>query len=99
MKEIEIDCPCCEAKLLVDVRTRTVLRHSTPAELDEFGKPRRGGTAKWDAAAAQIADRKSRGTDAFDAALSKEKERERDLDDLFDRARNKVDERRRELED
>ena len=63
-----------------------------------LGKPRRGGTTKWDAAAAEIADRKSRGTDAFDAALSKEKERERDLDDLFDRARNKVDERRRDLE-
>lgn len=99
MKEIEIDCPCCEARLLVDVRTRTVLRHSMPAELDEFGKPKRGGTAKWDAAAGKIADRKARGTDAFDAALSKEKSRSKELDDLFDRARDKVDERRRDLED
>lgn len=98
MKELEVNCPCCEAKLLIDVRTQTVLRHTLPDELDEFGKPVQG-TGRWDAAAEKVSERKGRGTDAFDAALSKEKSRVRDLDDLFDRAKSKIDDRKRELED
>ena len=27
---IEVECPCCQAKLKVDVETRTVLTHSVP---------------------------------------------------------------------
>lgn len=99
MKEIEVDCPCCEAKLLIDVRTQSVLRHSTPDRLDEFGKPVRGDTSKWDAAQERIDRAKNRGTDAFDEALGREKKRAGDLDDLFERARAKVDERKQDLED
>lgn len=98
MKEIEVDCPCCEAKLLIDVRSARVLRHSTPDRLDEFGKPIRGDTSKWDAAKERIDRARSRGTGAFDEALGREKKRARDLDDLFDRAKKKVDERKRDLE-
>lgn len=97
MKEIEIDCPCCEARLWVDVLTGKVLRHALPDELDEFGKPRRD-TGRWDAAQGRVSERKARGTDAFDEALSREKGRARDLDDLFDRARKKVDERKQDLD-
>ncbi len=93
MKEIEIDCPCCEARLLIDVRTRTVLRHAAKAELDEFGKPRPGGQ-RWDSAHKTVADRKARGTDAFDSAIDREKSRTKDLDDLFAKAKDKIEDRK-----
>ncbi|MEO0660373.1 MAG: hypothetical protein AAFZ87_02440 [Planctomycetota bacterium] len=103
MKEIEIQCPCCDAKLLVDVRTQTVLRHAQPEQLNEFGKPTRDG-GRWDDALERVKERGARaGSDAredpFDNALRRERDRSKDLDSLFDRARDKVDERRRELED
>ncbi len=97
MKEIEVDCPCCDARLLIDVRTQAVLRHTPKAELDESGRPG-GGTEAWDRAQAKVASRKGRGTDAFDDALSKEKSRHRDFDDLFDKAKNKVADKRKRLE-
>lgn len=98
MKEVEIECPCCESRLLIDVRTRTVLRHSPKAALDEFGKPVQDGK-RWDAAAKTVSDREARGEDAFDSALNRERARGRDLDDLFKKAREKVDERTRRHED
>lgn len=97
MKEIKVDCPCCDAKLVIDVRTATVVRHATPDKLDEFGKPLQD-QGRWDAAVDKITGSKGR-EDAFDSALRKEQSRSGDLDDLFDRARSKVDRRKRELED
>ena len=97
MKEIEIDCPCCEARLLIDVRTQSVLRHAPKGELDEFGKPRQDG-GQWDSAHKTVADRKSRGTDAFDSAIDREKSRPKDLDDLFAKAKNKIDDRKNRLD-
>ena len=98
MKEIKVECPCCDTTLIVDVRSQKVMRHSAPAELDEFGKPRRGSTAAWDAAEKRIQGAKSRGTDAFDSALGREKARDRDLDDLFDRAKGNVQRRKDDLD-
>lgn len=98
MKEIQVDCPCCEARLVIDVRTQSVLRHAPKEELDEFGKPKTDGK-RWDAAQKTVSDRQGRGTDAFDAALDKEKSRSRDLDDLFKKAQDKVDSRRKKHED
>lgn len=97
MKEIEIDCPCCDARLLIDVRTQAVLKHTPKGELDESGRPG-SGTAAWDRAQAKVAARKGRGTDAFDDALSREKTKAKEFDDLFDKAKNKVAEGRRRLE-
>lgn len=100
MKEIEIDCPCCDARLLIDVRTQAVLRHTPKSERDESGRPGSGsGTAAWDRAQAKVASRRGRGTDAFDDALSKEKSRHKEFDDLFDQAKNRVADKRRRLED
>jgi len=103
MKEIEIECPCCEARLVVDVLTGKVIRHTEKSELDEFGKPILA-TDRWVTAEARIAARKATiegekaaGRDAFDAALSKEKGREKDLDDLFRRAKSKAEQRRKDL--
>ena len=97
MKEIQIDCPCCEARLVIDVRTQSVLRHAPKQQLDEFGKPKLEGH-RWDSAQKTVSDRGSRGTDAFDDALGKEKSRGRDLDDLFKKAQDKVDERAKRRE-
>ena len=97
MKEIEVDCPCCDARLLIDVRTRAVLRHTPKAELDEFGKP--GGTAAWDRAQARVTEREGRGTDAFDDALALEQSREKKYDDLFEKAKAKVDDKKKQVED
>ena len=96
MQEIEVDCPCCEARLVIDVRTRTVLRHALPDQLDEFGKPKRDGT-RWDAAIDRVGGRRDGAEDAFDSALQKEHRRSKDLDALFDRAKDKIDKRRTEL--
>ncbi|MEZ6015409.1 MAG: hypothetical protein R3F49_09870 [Planctomycetota bacterium] len=91
-KEIEVRCPCCESTLVIDVRTRTVLKHAPPQQVDETGKlildP-----ARWDQASARVQGRTNKATDAFDAALAKEHSRARDLDDLFDKARKKVERR------
>ena len=96
-KEIEVDCPCCESRLLIDVRTRAVLRHAPKERLDEFGKPMKDAS-RWDAANEKIGRGSERGKDAFDQALSKEKSRGEDLDDLFDRAKSKVDARKKKHE-
>ncbi len=92
MKEIEIDCPCCDSRLLIDVRSQKVLRHVPKASLDEFGKPVQDGK-RWDSAARTVTDRGLRSEDAFDSALNREKARTRDLDDLFKKAKDKVDDR------
>lgn len=88
-KEIEVRCPCCESTLVIDVRTRTVLKHAPPQQVDETGKlvldP-----ARWEQAKDRVRGRKDKATDSFDAALQKEQSRAKDLDDLFDRARKKA---------
>ncbi len=97
MKEIEIDCPCCEARLLIDVRTQAVLRHTPKAELNDLGRPG-GETAAWDRAQAKVSARAGRGTDAFDDALAQEQSKGSRFDDLFDKAKAKVDSKRKELD-
>ncbi|MEY2747058.1 MAG: hypothetical protein RL112_2100 [Planctomycetota bacterium] len=81
MKEIEITCPCCEAKLTVDVLTQKVMRTRRP----EAGKER----DPWAAASEKVRDRGAAGTDKLDRALSDEKDKHARLDDAFDKAREK----------
>lgn len=97
MKEIEIDCPCCEARILIDVRTQSVLRHTPKAELDASGRPGQS-TAAWDRAQAKVSSRKNRGTDAFDDALNRERSREDRFDDLFNQAKASVNKRRADVD-
>lgn len=82
-KQITVDCPCCDAQLVVDVLTEKVLRHR-----------KAGATAEvtWGEATARLAEREARGTDAFDSALSNEKTRPKDLDDLFKAVQKRADE-------
>ncbi len=95
LKQIEITCPCCEATLVVDVLTQTVLKHAPKAQLDATGKPILDET-RWQSAQATIQNRGRESADAFDQALRQEADREKDLDDLFRQAQNKVKKRREE---
>jgi|688.fasta_scaffold1128273_1 hypothetical protein len=81
MKEIEVTCPCCEAKLTIDVLTRQVMRTRLP----ETGKER----DPWAAASDKVRERGAAGTDKLDKALSDETNKHARLDDAFDKAREK----------
>ena len=88
-KQIEVTCPCCETRLVVDVLTQTILKHAPPRQLDETGKEILD-ESRWDQARDKVKDRLDGGEDKFDSALSREKKRSEDLDDLFKKAQRKI---------
>ncbi|MCZ6597859.1 MAG: hypothetical protein O7B99_09495 [Planctomycetota bacterium] len=89
-KEIAFDCPCCQSRITIDVRTRRVLNWRRPGEVDAQGKPL--VTEKdWESAHGKVAGRLQAGEDRFDAGLAREKNRGKDLDDLFSKASEKLD--------
>ena len=90
-KDVEVVCPCCATRILVDVRTGRVLRSNRPEETDETGK-RVVRPEDWDSAEERVQSRRQSAEDRFDAGLSREKTREEDLDDLFRRASEKLSE-------
>jgi hypothetical protein len=88
-KQIEIACPCCKSRLLVDVRTGKLLRTLRPEELDATGKPV-VGERDWDQALGKVRERSDQGESKLDSALDRERKRSADLDDLFRKAREKL---------
>jgi hypothetical protein len=88
-KQIDVECPCCNARLTIDVLTRSILRHAPPEQLDDTGKPVLD-EGRWDTANARVSGRKDASRDKFEAALGKEQSREKDLDDLFEKAKRKA---------
>jgi hypothetical protein len=88
-KQIEIACPCCKSRLLVDVRTGKLLRTLRPEELDATGKPV-VGERDWDQALGKVRERSDQGENKLDSALDRERKRSADLDDLFRQAREKL---------
>jgi len=84
-KQIEIACPCCQSRLLVDVRTGKLLRALRPEELDATGKPV-VGERDWDQALGRVRDRQGDRASKLESALDRERERSRHLDDLFRKA-------------
>ena len=92
LKQIEVECPCCESTLIVDVLTQRVLKHAPKAQLDETGKPILD-ESRWERAQDKIKNRGKSGGDAFDRALQKESGRDQELDDLFKKAQDKVKKR------
>ena len=97
-KQIQITCPCCDERLVIDVRTQKILKHFGAAQLDETGKPVLD-EGRWDSATERVRSRKGESKDVFDAALGQEQSREKDLDDLFTKAQDKIARRRKKLED
>jgi hypothetical protein len=90
-KQLEIDCPHCSSRILVDVRTGQVLRTLRPEELDSAGKPV-VSEADWDGALGRVQKRDATRDSRLDAALDKERERSSQLDDLFKQAKDKLSE-------
>jgi len=90
-KQIELTCPCCQARLLVDTRTGAVLRARDAASQTEDAAPP-PPDAGWGQAVGRVQARREGGEDKLAAALEREKRREEDLDDLFRRAKKRADE-------
>lgn len=88
-KQIEIACPCCNSRLLVDVRTGKLLRTLRPEQLDASGKPV-VGEGDWDQALGRVQQRESERSSKLDSALDRERDRSRHLDDLFRKASEKL---------
>jgi hypothetical protein len=88
-KEVKIDCPCCQSRLEIDVRTSSVLRWRKKGETDETGKPVLR-ESDWSAASERVNRRLGSAGDKFDESLTREKGRKQDLDDLFRKANEKL---------
>jgi hypothetical protein len=89
-KQIEIRCPCCSSRILVDVRTSQILRTMRPEERDDQGRTV-VRESDWDAAAGRVRERIEKGEDRLSSALERERERDSRLDELFKKAAEKVE--------
>jgi hypothetical protein len=90
-KQVEIVCPCCSGRILVDVLTGKVLRGRPKGEQDETGKPK-VGEADWSQAMGRVKRRLESQDDRMDQALDREKKKSARLDELFRKASEKLDE-------
>lgn len=88
-KEIEVTCPCCQARLTVDTRTSQVMR-AKPVE-----QPGEAPKDAWAEAEAKVRERSARSQDRLSSALEQEKSKEGRFDELF----RKAAEKRKRLED
>lgn len=95
-KEVKVTCPCCEARLEVDVLTARVLRWRAAGAGDQAGRPSAGD---FDTMAERVQGRLGSAQDKFDENLAREKRRGKDLDDLFRRANEKLSQGEDEDED
>ena len=89
-KQIEIACPCCKSRLLVDVRTGQLLRTLRPEEIDDKGKPV-VSERDWDEALGRVEGRQQSRESKLEEALGRERDKESRLDDLFRKAREKLE--------
>ena len=80
-KEMRVECPCCEAELVVDALTHKVLRHKAKGQ---------SAGVTWGAASERLKARIEGGQEAFEDALSGEQTRSRDLEDLFEDAKRRA---------
>jgi hypothetical protein len=90
-KQVEIICPCCSGRILVDVPSGKVLRSRPPLVVDEQGKPV-VGEADWTQAVGKVKRRLETQGDRMQQALEREKDKEARLDQLFRKASEKLDE-------
>jgi hypothetical protein len=84
-REIEVTCPCCSARLVVDVRTAQVMksvRKESAAGSDTTTDP-------WVAAQDKVRDRTRSGADKMDSALDYERGKSQRFDEFFKRATEK----------
>jgi hypothetical protein len=92
-KEIEVRCPCCEARLWVEATSGRVLRTVAgagtvgPAQERDAAEP--PAEDRWTSAAKKVRDRASSSADKLESALEAERTKESRFDALFDQAREK----------
>lgn len=91
-KEIDVTCPCCRARLRVDVANARASALG-PASPDTGPGRGKADPAGWDAAHERVRGRAGRAADQLEQELLREREKQRRLDDLFDSTRRKLEER------
>lgn len=91
-REIELTCPCCSAKLVVDVRTSQVLK--TVRKEDQEGSQE--SRDRWSAAQDKIRERSRSGQDKLESALEYERGKKDRFDELFKKATDKHKEKEEE---
>ena len=84
-KQIEVTCPCCSAKLVVDVLTARVMR------TEQSQTPMSGD--KWASAQQKVSGRTQSGAEKLESALEEERGKKARLDDLFKKAEEKLKKR------
>jgi hypothetical protein len=87
-KQIEILCPCCKSRILVDVRTEQILRTRRAETLDEAGKPK-VSDSDWENAFGKVRERSDTGG-KLDSALDRERRRASELEERFRKANDKL---------
>lgn len=81
-KQIDVTCPCCSAKLTVDVLTARVMR-TEQSETAASGD-------KWASAQQKVSGRTVSGAEKLENALEDERGKKVRLDDLFKKAQDKL---------
>ena len=82
-KQIEVSCPCCSSRLVVDVLTGKVMR-------TERAGPAAPGGDTWTSAQERVRGRTASGTEKLEKALESERGKADRLDDLFRKAKEKL---------
>lgn len=81
-KQIDVTCPCCSARITVDVSTGAVMRTQRPGSATD--------AETWDAAQETVRGRTKSGADKLESALQEERGKKARLDELFDQAKKKL---------
>ncbi|MBK7878428.1 MAG: hypothetical protein IPJ77_22460 [Planctomycetes bacterium] len=84
-REIEVTCPCCSTRLVVDVRTSQVLK--SVRKEDQSGAA--DARDRWTAAQEKIQERSRSGLDKLESALEYERGKKDRFDELFKKATEK----------
>lgn len=77
-KEIDVTCPCCAARLTVDVAT------GKPVRVVQAATGAKGD--RWESAQEHVRQRTASGADKLDSALESERGKAERLDELFRKA-------------
>lgn len=84
-REIEVTCPCCSARLVIDTRTAQVMK--TVRKEDE--SPSAPTKDRWADAASKVQARTQSGQDKLESALEYERNKSQRFDELFKKATDK----------
>lgn len=84
-REIEVTCPCCSARLVVDTRTAQVMKTVRKEDASESAAPK----DRWADAADKVQSRTKSGLDKLESALEYERNKKQRFDELFKKATDK----------